>query len=199
MRHNGTQAFLRLLGRDGGTVGPAIQYLRGVVVTADEAVLAATGGRFRATADRPEKLSSGRLAFQWFPEDEADCVRRDFPVLASLAWKALQAATSPHVEIAATGELARRYRIGPAAEAWALSRPELPLQDYALQLKIRPARGATGSPPARPAHWSTERLHLAPTPPPARRRDNDGPSRLDYADTFRPLTSVTRPFTEHSA
>ena len=152
MRHNGTQAFLRLLGRDGGTVGPGIQYLRGVVVTADEAVLAATGGRFRATADRPEELSSGRLAFQWFPEDEADCVRKDFPVLASLAWKALQAATSPHVEIAATGELARRYRMGPAAEAWALSLPELPLQDYALQLKIRPARGATGSPPARPAH-----------------------------------------------
>jgi hypothetical protein len=27
MRHDRTQAFLRLLGRDGGTVGPLIQYL----------------------------------------------------------------------------------------------------------------------------------------------------------------------------
>jgi hypothetical protein len=152
MRRDGTQAFLRLLGRDGGTVGPIIQYLRGVVVTTDEAVLAATGGRFRATAERPEAMSSGRLAFKWFPEDGADCVRRDFPVLASLAWKALQAVTSPHVEIAATGKLARRYRIGAAAEAWALSRPDLPLHDCALQLKIRPTRVAMGSLPARPAH-----------------------------------------------
>jgi hypothetical protein len=147
--HNGVQAFLRLLGRDGGTAGPIIQYLRGVVVTADEAVLAATGGRFRATPERPEELSPGRLAFKWFPEGEADCVRRDFPVLASLAWKALQAVTSPHVEIAATGKLARRYRIGPAAEAWVLSRPDLPLHDCALQLKIRPVRAAAALPPVR--------------------------------------------------
>ena len=49
MRHDHTQAFLRLLGRDGGIVGPIIQYLRTIVVTADEDVLAAAGGRIRAT------------------------------------------------------------------------------------------------------------------------------------------------------
>jgi hypothetical protein len=68
MDHNPTQAFLRLLGRDGGTVGPHIQYLRTIVVTSDDAVLATTGGRFRATAERPEEMSPGRLAFKWFPK-----------------------------------------------------------------------------------------------------------------------------------
>jgi hypothetical protein len=149
--HNPTQAFLRLLGRDGGTVGPLLQYLRTMVVTTDETVLAATGGRYQATAERAEEMSPGRLAFKWFPEEQDDCVRRDFAVLAGLAWKALQAVTSPHVATA-TGKLARRYRIGSAAEAWALSRPNLPLHDCALQLKIRPTRAAMASPPARPAH-----------------------------------------------
>lgn len=77
-------------------------------------------------------------------------MRRDFAVLAGLAWKALQAVT-PHVETA-TGKLARRYRIGSAAEAWALSRPGLLPHDCALQLKIRPTRTALASPPARPAY-----------------------------------------------
>ena len=151
MGHNPVQAFLRLLGRDGGTVGPLIQYLCTTVVTTDEAVLAATGGRFRATAERPEAMSPGRLAFKWFPEDQADCVQRDFAVLTSLAWKAQQAVTSPHIETA-TGKPGRRYRIGPAAEAWALSRPNLLLHDSALHLKIRPTRAATAAPPTRPAH-----------------------------------------------
>jgi hypothetical protein len=147
MIHNPTQAFLRLLGRDGGTVGPLIQYLRTMVVTTDETVLAATGDRHRATAERPEAMSPGRLAFKWFPEDQTDCVQQDFAALTSLAWRALQAVTSPHVETAA-GKLARRYRIGSAAEAWALSRPNLPLHDCALQLKIRPTRPALRSPSA---------------------------------------------------
>ncbi|MGR6317885.1 hypothetical protein Q2K19_03440 [Micromonospora soli] len=77
MRHDRTQAFLRLFGRDGGTMGPLIQYLRTSAATTDEAMLAATGGRCRATAERPEAMSPGRLAFKWFPDDEADCVRRD--------------------------------------------------------------------------------------------------------------------------
>lgn len=142
MRHDGTQAFLRLLGRDGGTVGPIIQYLQTTVVTTDEAVLAATGGRYRATPQRPEALSPGRLAFTWFPEDQADCVRRDFVVLAGLAWKALQTVTSPHVETA-SGKPLRRYRIGAAAKAWALGRPDLILHDGALRLRIRPAAAVT--------------------------------------------------------
>ncbi len=75
----------------------------------------------------------------------------DFAVLTGLAWKALQAVTSPHVETA-TGKLARRYRIGSAAEAWALDRPGLPLHDGALQLKIRPTKAAMALPPGRPAH-----------------------------------------------
>ncbi len=111
MHHDRTQAFLRLRGRDGGTVGPLIQYLHTSVVTTDEAVLAATGGRYRATAERPEAMPPGRLAFTWFPDDEADCVRRDFVVLAGVAWKALQAVTSPHVETAAGSPL-RRYGLG---------------------------------------------------------------------------------------
>jgi hypothetical protein len=146
MRHDRTQAFVRLLGRDGDTVGPVIQYLRTVVVTTDETVLAAAGGPFRATAGQPESMSPGRLAFKWFPQYETDGVRRDFPGLASLAWKALEAVTSPHVETAA-GKPARRYRIGPAAEAWALNCPNLLLHDGALQLQIRPTRAAVASPP----------------------------------------------------
>lgn len=71
-------------------------------------------------------------------------MRRDFVVLAGLAWRALQAATSPHVETA-TGKLARRHRIGSATEAWALSRPGLFPHDCALQLKIRPTRAALAS------------------------------------------------------
>jgi hypothetical protein len=141
MRHNHTQAFLRLLGRGGGTGGPIILYLRTIVVTADEDVLAATCGRIRATADELDAMSPGRLAFMWFPEDETDCVRRDFAVLTALAWKAVQAVTSPHVATA-TGEPARRYRIGSAAEAWALSRSGPPLHDGTLQLKIHPTRAA---------------------------------------------------------
>ncbi|MEU8004235.1 hypothetical protein AB0B66_24030 [Catellatospora sp. NPDC049111] len=143
MRHDRTQTFLRLFGRDGGTVGPQIQYVYTSVVTTDEAVLAATGGRFRATAERPEGLSPGRLAFKWFPEDEADCVRRDFVALADAAWKALQAVTSPHVE-SATGKPLRRYRIGETAKAWALDRPGLHLHDFALRLRIRPVSHASG-------------------------------------------------------
>ncbi|WP_159104550.1 hypothetical protein [Plantactinospora sp. BB1] len=52
-------------------------------MTTNEAVLAATGGRYRATAQRSEAMSPGRLAFTWFPEDEADCVQRDFVVLVN--------------------------------------------------------------------------------------------------------------------
>jgi hypothetical protein len=150
MRHNRTQAFLRLLGRDGATVGPIIQYLNTIVKTTDETVLAATGGRFRVTADEPEEMEPGRLAFQWFPQEQADCVQRDFAVLAGLAWKALQAVTSPHVETA-TGKLGRSYRVGLTAEAWVLSRSGLLLHDCALQLKIRPARAATATPRTRSA------------------------------------------------
>ncbi|MDW5328329.1 hypothetical protein [Plantactinospora sp. KLBMP9567] len=139
LHHDRTQAFLRLLNRDGGTTGPLIQYLHTSVVTTDEAVLAATGGRYRATAERPESMSPGRLAFKWFPEDEADCVQRDFVVLVDAAWKALQAVTSPHVETA-EGRPLRRYRIGPAAKAWALDRPDPLLHDHALRLRIRLVR-----------------------------------------------------------
>jgi hypothetical protein len=140
MRHDRVQAFLRLLGGDGGAIGPIIQYLRTVVVTADETVLAATGGRVRATPGEPESMSPGRLAFAWLPADETDSVRVDFPALVPLAWSALQAATSPHV-VTAAGKPTRRYRIGSAAEAWAINRPNLSLHDCALQLRIRPLRG----------------------------------------------------------
>ncbi|GAB4102714.1 hypothetical protein GCM10028790_17320 [Micromonospora taraxaci] len=139
LHHDRTQAFLRLLGRDGGTVGPLIQYLHTSVVTTDEAVLTATGGRYRATAERPEAMSPGRLAFKWFPGDEADCVQRDFVVLVDAAWKALQAVTSPHVETV-EGRHLRRYRVGSAAKAWVLDRPDLLLHDHALRLRIRPVR-----------------------------------------------------------
>ncbi|WP_426512974.1 hypothetical protein ACPPVO_21395 [Dactylosporangium sp. McL0621] len=139
MRHDRTQAFLRLFGRDGDTEGPIIQYLHTTVVTTDEAVLTDTGGRYRATTERPESMAPGRLAFKWFPEDEADCVRRDFAAMASTAWKALRAVTSPHIETF-EGKPLRRYRIGPAAKAWALDRPNLLLHDYALRLRIRPVR-----------------------------------------------------------
>lgn len=147
MSHDGTQAFLRLLGRDGGTVGPIVQYLRTIVRTTDETMLANTGGRFRVMAEGPEEMEPGRLAFKWFPQEQADCVQRDFTDLARLAWKAMQAVTSPHVEMA-TGKLGRRYRIGLNAEAWVLSRSGLLLHDCALQLKIRPIRAAVASPRA---------------------------------------------------
>lgn len=139
LRHDRIQAFLRLYGRDGGTVGPFIQYLHTGVVTTDEAVLAATGGRFRATPERPEAMSPGRLAFTWFPADEADCIRRDFAILANVAWRALQAVTVPHVQTV-EGKPLRRYRIGAAAKVWVLDRPDLLLHYYALRLKLRPIR-----------------------------------------------------------
>ncbi|MFC7245631.1 hypothetical protein ACFQO7_24420 [Catellatospora aurea] len=138
MQHDRTQAFLRLLGRDGGTVGPLIQYLRTSVVTTDDTVLAATGGWYRATPERPEALSPGRLAFKWFPGEEPDCVRRDFAILAGQAWKALQKVTSPHIETE-TGKPLRRYRVGAVAKAWAMERPDLLVHDCALRLRIRPA------------------------------------------------------------
>jgi len=135
MQHDAVQAFLRLLGRDGGTVGPLIQYLHTRVWTTDGDVLAATGGRYRAEG-RPEEMQPGRLAFKWFPDEEADCVQRDFVALTGVGWQALKAVTSPHIDTA-EGKPARRYRIGPAAKAWALANPERLVRDYALPLKIR--------------------------------------------------------------
>jgi hypothetical protein len=90
------------------------------VVTTDGAVLAATRGRYWATAERPGAMSPDRLAFTWFAGDEADCAQRDFVVLVDAAWKAVQRVTSPHVEIA-EGTPFRRYRIGPAAKVGARS------------------------------------------------------------------------------
>jgi hypothetical protein len=136
IQHDGVQAFLRLLGRDGGTVGPLIQYLRTAVRTNDEEVLAATGGRFRPMPGQGEEMRPGRLAFKWFPDDEPDCVRRDFVVLANAAWKALQTVTSPHLNTR-EGTPARRYRIGPAAKAWALSDPERVVGGFGLHLTVR--------------------------------------------------------------
>jgi hypothetical protein len=88
LQPGGIQAFLRLFGRDGGTVGPLIQYLPTSVWTRDDDVPAATGGRYRPADGRPEEMTPGRLAFKWFPDDEADCVRRDFAALTGSAWKA---------------------------------------------------------------------------------------------------------------
>ncbi|MEV6299567.1 hypothetical protein AB0M02_09200 [Actinoplanes sp. NPDC051861] len=136
LQHNGVQAFLRLLGRDGGTVGPLIQFLHTSVFTGDEDLLAATGGRYRPLGGEGEKMEPGRLAFKWFPEDQADCVRRDFVTLADLAWKALQKVTSPHVTTV-DGKPLRRYRVGPAAKAWALKHPECVLRDGGLVLKVK--------------------------------------------------------------
>jgi hypothetical protein len=56
------------------------------------------------------------------------------------------------VEDSTVVRLARRYRIGSAAEVWALSRPDLHVHDYELHLKIRPTRAAIAPPPDRPAH-----------------------------------------------
>ncbi|MCW2639332.1 MAG: hypothetical protein JWP76_1638 [Dactylosporangium sp.] len=139
MQHDGVQAFLRLLGLDGGTVGPIIQYLHTSIWTTDNDVLASTGGRYRPAEGRPEEMTPGRLAFKWFPDDEAECVRSDFAVLTGLAWKALQVVTSPHLETT-SGKPARRYRIGRAAKAWALSTSERLVHDGALHLKVRKTR-----------------------------------------------------------
>ncbi|MEU7751468.1 hypothetical protein AB0B57_33860 [Micromonospora sp. NPDC049101] len=136
MNHDGVQAFLRLLGRDGGTVGPLIQYLHTRAWTRDDVVLAATGGRWRPVDGQPERLEPGRLSFTWFPDDQADCVRRDFATLAEVARKALQKVTSPHVTTA-DGKPMRRYRVGPAAKAWALHSPERVLRDGGLLLKVK--------------------------------------------------------------
>jgi hypothetical protein len=136
MQQDGVQAFLRLLGRDGGTVGPLIQYLHTSVFTTDEALLAATGDRYRPLGGGGEKMEPGRLAFKWFPDDEADCVRRDFVALADSAWKALQKVTSPQVTTV-DGKPLRRYRVGPAAKAWTLKHPECVLRDGGLILKVK--------------------------------------------------------------
>jgi hypothetical protein len=135
MQHDGVQAFLRLLGRDGETVGPIIQYLHTSVWTRDDYLLTSMGGRYRPEDGRPEEMLPGRLAFKWFPEEHAECVQRDFVVLAGLAWKALQAVTFPHLETGA-GKPTRRYRIGPGAKAWVLTDPGRIVRDYGLQLKV---------------------------------------------------------------
>ncbi|MEU7590450.1 hypothetical protein AB0A95_29675 [Micromonospora sp. NPDC049230] len=137
--HDGVQAFLRLLGRDGRTVRPLIQYLHTRAWTRDDGVLAATGGRWRPCDGQPERLEPGRLAFTWFPAAQADCVRRDFAALATLARKALQQVTSPHVTTV-DGKPMRRYRVGPAAKAWALHSPERVLRDGGLLLKVKDGR-----------------------------------------------------------
>ena len=141
MNHDGVQAFLRLFGRDGGTVGPSIQFLHTSVWTRDADVLESTGGRYRAVDGQPERTEPGRLAFKWFPDDHADCVRRDFAALADLAWKALLKVTSPHITTV-DGKPLRRYRVGPAAKAWALKHPERVVRDRGLLLKIKDIRGS---------------------------------------------------------
>ena len=144
MRHSGTQAFLRLLGRDGGTVGPIVQYLHTSVWTTDSEVLAGTGGRFRPVPPRPEEMLPGRLAFKWFPDEQADCVQRDFVELVTRAWKALNAVTSPHLTTAA-GKPMRSHRIGPAAKAWLRHDPARIVRDYGLELRLRaPVERARG-------------------------------------------------------
>ncbi|WP_433342716.1 hypothetical protein [Micromonospora sp. CA-111912] len=142
-RHGYIQAFLRLLGRDGGVVGPAIQYLHTRVWTTDAGVLEATGGRYRPVGTQPEEMQPGRLAFKWFPEAEADRVQRDFVELVGLAWKALNGVTSPHL-VTAAGKPVRNWRIGPAAKAWVRRDPGRVLHDGALRLRLRePGRGGT--------------------------------------------------------
>lgn len=139
MNHDRVQGFLRLLGRDGGTVGPLVQYLHTRVWTTDDEVLEATGDRWRPADGQPERMEPGRLAFKWFPDDQADCVRRDFPELADVAWKALQKVTAPHVTTV-DGKPMRRYRVGPAAKAWALRDPKRVLRDGGLLLKVKDDR-----------------------------------------------------------
>jgi hypothetical protein len=139
MNHDRVQAFLRLLGPDGGTVGPLIQYLHTRVWTTDNEVLEATGGRWRPADGEPERMEPGRLAFKWFPHDQTDCVLRDFPSLVDFAWKALQKVTSPHVTTV-HGKPLRRYRVGPAAKAWALRHRECVLRDGGLLLKAKDGR-----------------------------------------------------------
>jgi hypothetical protein len=136
MRRNRVLAFLRLLDRDGGTVGPGIQYLTTSVWTTDPGVLAATGGRFRPVPPRPEELLPGSLAFAWTPGEETDLIQRDFAELISRAWKALNAVTSPHLTTAA-GKPMRSYRIGPAAKAWLQQDPARVVRNNLLELRLR--------------------------------------------------------------
>ncbi|XVU21492.1 hypothetical protein ACQPZJ_29990 [Actinoplanes sp. CA-054009] len=136
MAHDRVQAFLRLLGRDGGTAGPGIQYLRTNVWTWDNAAVLTDDAALEAAGGRPGRMEPGRLAFKWFPDEQADCVRRDFPALVDLAWKALQKVTSPHITTV-DGKPLRRYRIGPAAKAWAAEHPERVVREGALLLKVR--------------------------------------------------------------
>ncbi|MCX4472936.1 hypothetical protein OOK41_21920 [Micromonospora sp. NBC_01655] len=136
VRQAGVQAFLHLLGRDGGVVGPAIQYLHTRVWTTEAEVLEATGGRYRPVTDRPEEMQPGRLAFKWFPAAEADSVHRDFVELVGLAWKALNGVTSPHL-VTAAGKPVRNWRIGPAAKAWARRDPGRVMRDGALHLQLK--------------------------------------------------------------
>lgn len=107
MRRDGSQAFLRLRGRDGG---PLIHYQRST------------------TAGGAASMRPGRLAWTWFPDDHADPVRHDFATLADAAWAALQAVTSPHVATA-DGRTGRGYRIGAAATAWIRAHPDRQLHD----------------------------------------------------------------------
>jgi hypothetical protein len=136
MRHDRVQAFLRLLDHDGLTVGPIIQYLHTSVWTTDPEVLAATGGRSRPVAPRPEEMLPGRLAFKWFPGKQAECIQREIVELVSRAWKALNTVTSPHLTTAA-GKPMRNHRIGPAAKGWLQQDQARVIRDYSLELRLR--------------------------------------------------------------
>jgi len=130
--------------RDGGAVGPIIQYLHTIVVTTDEAVLAITGGRFRATIQRPEAISPRPAGVQMVPRQRSRLRPTGLPHPGERGVEALQAVTSPHIETDA-GKPLRRYRIGTAAKAWALGRPDLHLHDFALRLKFARLEGALQS------------------------------------------------------
>lgn len=142
LRYDGVQAFLRLLGFGGGSAGPLLQYLTTSVKTRSGDSLGEGRSSYRTLGAEPETMSPGRLAFKWFPEDEPDCVQRDFPELAGLAWKALQRVTAPHLE-SVQGKPLRGYRIGAAAKDWALNRPGLEIRDGGLVLRIRSSAPAT--------------------------------------------------------
>ncbi len=144
MEHDGAQAYLRLLAKGGGSTGPIIQYFHTRVWMTADGIGPLTGKRYRPKEGEKEEMQPGRLAYKWFPETEFDCIQKDFPDLAALAWKALQKVTSPHIENMA-GKPLRSYRIGPAAKAWLRADPERLLRDCSYPLRVRGSAGAGGS------------------------------------------------------
>ena len=106
------QAFLCVVGRDGASPSPGLQYLAG----------------WRWVHGGREVLREGRLAYKWFPAEHPDEIASRFDEVVRIAWRNLQACKHPHL-VDWMGRPTWRVRIGRYAKAWVQADPNRLLGD----------------------------------------------------------------------